>query len=57
MVGLKIDLHNHQLLSNQIKELGITRNISRLASLGLAHNGDWLNVIPSPSLGLNIHLT
>ena len=57
MVGLKIDLHNHQLLSNQIKELGITRDVARLTSLGLAHAGDWLNVVPSPSLGLSIRPT
>jgi hypothetical protein len=25
-----------------------------MASLGLAHSGDWLNVVPSPILGLHI---
>ena len=31
------------------------REITRLASLGLPHAGNWLNVVPSPSLGLQMH--
>ena len=57
MVSLKIDLKNLQLLSNHITELGITRDIARLASLGLPHAGDWLNVVPSPALGLHLRPT
>ena len=52
--SLKIDLHNHQLLTTHYSELGVKREIARLASLGLPHAGDWLNVIPSPALGLHI---
>ena len=53
-VSLKIDLHNLQLLNNQITGLGDTRDIARLASLGLPHSGDWLNVVPSIALGLHL---
>ena len=54
IISLKIDLHNHQLLNNQITGLEVTRDIARLASLGLPHSGDWLNVVPSPALGLHL---
>ena len=30
------------------------RERARLASVGLLHAGDWLNVVPSPSLGLRL---
>ena len=30
------------------------RDTARLASLGLPHAGDWLNVVPSPALGLHL---
>ena len=53
-VSLKIDLNNLKLLTNHISGLEITRDIARLASLGLPHAGDWLNVVPSPSLGLHL---
>ena len=53
-VCLTIDLNNFQLLSNHITELGVKRDIARLASLGLPHAGDWLNVVPSPALGLHL---
>ena len=56
-VSLKIDLQNHQQLSNEIKEQGVSRDIARLGSLGLRHAGDWLNVVPSPSLGLQMRPT
>ena len=56
-VSLKIDLNNHQLLTNHITELGVLRDIARLASLGLPHAGDWLNVVPSPALGLHLRPT
>ena len=53
-VSLQIDLNNHQLLATTISELGSTRDIARLASLGLPNAGAWLNVVPSPAL--NLHL-
>ena len=53
-VSLNIDLHNLQLFNNHISEQGVTREIARLASLGLQHAGDWLNVVPSPALGLHL---
>ena len=53
-VSLKIDLNNLKLLTNHISGLEITRDIARLASLGLPHAGDWLNDVPSPSLGLHL---
>jgi hypothetical protein len=56
-VSLKIDLNNLQLHTNHITELGVTREIARLASLGLPHAGDWLNVVPSPALGLHLRPT
>ena len=37
-----------------IQSLTLQRDKARLASLGLAHAGDWLNVIPSPILGLHV---
>ena len=30
------------------------RETARLASLGLAHAGDWLNLVPCPALGLHL---
>ena len=56
-VSLKIDLRNLQLLTDHITELGVTRDIARLASIGLPHSGDWLNVVPSPALGLHLRPT
>ena len=50
----KIDQHNHLLLSNQTREGGSQREIARLASVSLPHAGDWLNVVPSPALGLHL---
>jgi hypothetical protein len=34
--------------------LGNVREKARLTSVGLPHAGDWLNVIPSPTLGLHM---
>ena len=47
-VRLKVDNNNTQHLSTPISEMGITRDVARLASLGLTHAVAWLNVIPSP---------
>ena len=52
--SLKIDEHNHQLLSDFLTREGDVREIARLASLGLPHAGDYLNVVPNPALGLHL---
>ena len=51
-VSLTINLKKHQLLNQTISGQGVTREIARLASVGLPHSGDWLNVLPNPALGL-----
>merc|ERR1719483_1198015 len=43
-----------QLKLSLVDSLTDERDKARLASLGLAHSGDWLNVVPSPILGLHI---
>ena len=53
-VTLKINLHKLQLLTNHIDGLDNVREKARLTSLGLPHAGDWLNVLPSPTLGLHM---
>jgi hypothetical protein len=53
-ISLTIHLNNLQLLSNHINELDNVREKARLTSVGLPHAGDWLNVLPSPTLGLHI---
>ena len=50
-ISLRVDLNNRQLLETLMVR---TRDKARLASLGLPHSGDWLNVVPSPALGLHI---
>ena len=52
--SLKVDLLKQSLLLLQINEEGLTREIARMASLGLPHAGNWLSVVPSPSLGLHL---
>ena len=48
------------LVDNAVKRklLGLTaqstRDLARLQSVSLPHAGDWLTVVPSPSLGLNL---
>ena len=51
MISFKID---KKLKSHLAQSLVDKRDKARLASLGLAHSGDWLNVIPSPILGLHV---
>ena len=53
-ISLKISLHNHQLLTEHTTSTGVQRDIARLASLTVPHSGDWLNVLPSPNLGLHL---
>ena len=52
--SLKVDLLNQSLLLLQLNEEGLTREIARMASLGLPYAGNWLSVVPSPSLGLHL---
>ena len=54
---VKIDLYKHQLLSEHISTTGVQREIARLSNLQLPHSGDWINVIPSPSIGLQLRST
>jgi hypothetical protein len=53
-LSFTINLHNLQLLSNHINGLDNVREMARLTSLGLPHAGDWLNVLPSSTLGLHM---
>ena len=52
--SLQVDLNNSRLLSEQFAREGNVRETARLASVSQAksHCGDWLNVTPSPGLGL-----
>ena len=54
MASLKVDLKNQSFLSNLVAEQGDTREIARLASVGLPHAGSFLSVVPSPPLGLHL---
>ena len=51
MISLEID---KKLKISLVQSLSEKRDKARLASLGLPHAGDWLNVIPSPILGLHV---
>ena len=51
MISYEIDKN---LKLGLVQSLSDRRDKARLASLGLLHAGDWLNVIPSPVLGLHI---
>ena len=51
MISFEID---KKLKLSLLQSLTLQRDKARLASLGLAHAGDWLNVIPSPILGLHV---
>ena len=52
--SLQIDLNNTKLLSSYLTREGVVRDIARFASLSLPHSGDWLQVVPSPVLGLHL---
>ena len=52
MASLKIDLRNQSHLLNHFNAEGDTREIARMASLGLPHASDWLSVCHSLALGL-----
>ena len=51
-LSLKIDEKDHEKLLDDTES---SREKARLHSVQLAHSGDWLNVVPSPSLGLQLH--
>ena len=51
MISFKVDAKLKLSLVNSLTDL---RDKARMASLGLAHSGDWLNVFPSLILGLHI---
>ena len=53
-ISLATDLTNLQLLKDHYTGLESVSDTARVASLGLPHAGDWLNVIPSPALCLHL---
>ena len=53
-VSSRIDRNTHQVFLAHTNERGSTRDRARINSLGLPNSGAWLNVIPSPSLGLHL---
>ena len=53
-MSVKIDLHQQQLLVQQVDQQGGDRERARLASLSLRHAGDWLNTPPLTALGLHL---
>ena len=46
-----MDFHQKVVLLESLTEV---RDKARLGSLGISHSGDFLNVIPSPTLGLHM---
>ena len=50
-ISVKIDLQLQSFLADSLTDM---RGKARFASLNLAHAGDWLNVVPSPVLGLHV---
>jgi hypothetical protein len=53
-LSLQADLAAAARLSDATARLGSLREQARLASLSLPYSGTWLNVIPSPALGLHL---
>ena len=51
MLSTKIDSHKKSVFLSSLEK---DRDKARMGALGLSHSGDWLYVIPSPSLGLNL---
>ena len=51
MISLEVDKN---LKIGLVHSLSAKGDKARMASLGLPHAGDWLNVIPSPVLGLHV---
>ena len=53
-MSLASDLRNHQSLVPSITTSDDTRDMARMESLRLPNSGAWLNIIPSPALGLHL---
>ena len=53
-ISLAIDLRNHGNLITSITASNNIRDKARMGSLGLPNSGAWLNVVPSPTLGLHL---
>ena len=54
MLTLKVNQLHHHLLIDDLELEGGQRETARMRCLGDKHAGDWLTVVPSPSLGLNL---
>ena len=54
LVSIRIDKKNIEEFLTHTSERGSTRDRARINSLGLPNSGAWLNVLPSPSLGLHL---
>ena len=53
-LSLQVDLAAAARLAEATAGLDSVREKARLASLGLPYAGTWLNVVPSPALGLHL---
>ena len=53
-LSLQVDLAAAARLADVTARLGSLREQARLASLSLPYAGTWLNVVPSPALGLHL---
>ena len=53
-LSLQADLAAASKLADTTTRLGSIREQARLASLSLPYAGTWLNVVPSPALGLHL---
>ena len=53
-VSEKIDKLCLEQITKFYQDQDNTREVARMMSVGLEHSGDWLNVIPSLSLGLHM---
>ena len=54
MATFKFNQLQHQLLLDDMTEHGEHRELARMRCLGNPRSGDWLTVVPSPSLGLHL---
>ena len=54
MLTTRINQLQQDLLTTDFVQEADQREIARLRCLGNKHAGDWLTVVPSPSLGLNL---
>ena len=56
-ISLMVDQYSLSKLKAKTEELGVVREVARLASLGLPRAGAWLNSPPIPALGLHLRNT